>query len=168
VGGVTPLPFADSSFSIVLTRYSFHHFVNPKAAMAEMTRVCKSCGMVMVVDVVVPDEKRVSYNRVEQLRDPSHTSALTETELLSLSGDLGLEDIRTQRYELETELEAILKASFPNPGCDEKIRETFRGDIGKDELGVAAHWVGDEIHFAFPIMILAGKKTAWPRSDNQC
>jgi ubiquinone/menaquinone biosynthesis C-methylase UbiE len=160
VADVGPLPFADSSFSVVLTRYSFHHFTNPRGVLAEMIRVCKPCGTVMVVDVVVPAEKREAYNRVERLRDPSHTHALTEAELLGMGGDLGLKDVRTQRYELEMELEAILKASFPNPGCEQKIRETFRGDIGKDDLGVAAHWVGDEIHFAFPIMILAGKNTA--------
>ena len=158
VDDVTALPFADDSFSIVLTRYSFHHFLDPRGVLAEMRRVCKTGGTIMVVDVALPTEKRDAYNQVEKLRDPSHTSALTPDELLKLANSLKLKDIKTQWYKVEMELEAQIRASFPNPGDDENIRETFRGDIGRDSLGVAAHWVGNEIHFAYPILILVGKK----------
>src|SRR5690349_18658856 len=41
VGTAVPLPFPDHSFSVVLTRYSFHHFADPGAALAEMFRVCR-------------------------------------------------------------------------------------------------------------------------------
>jgi len=160
VDDVTTLPFADDSFSIVLTRYSFHHFLDPRRVLAEMRRVCRTGGTIMVVDVALPPEKRDAYDQVEKLRDPSHTSALTPDELLKLANSLKLKDIRTQWYKVEMELEAQIRASFPNSGDDEKIRGTFRGDIGKDALGVAAHWVGNEIHFAYPVLILAGNKEA--------
>lgn len=160
VDDVTTLPFADDSFSIVLTRYSFHHFLDPRRVLAEMRRVCKTGGTIMVVDVALPLEKRDAYDHVEKLRDPSHTSALTPDELLKLANSLKLKDIRTQWYKVEMELEAQIRASFPNSGDDEKIRGTFRGDIGKDALGVGAHWVGNEIHFAYPVLILAGNKEA--------
>jgi len=114
----------------------------------------------MVVDVALPPEKRDAYNHVEKLRDPSHTSALTPDELLGMASILKLKDIRTQWYKVDMELEAQIKASFPNPGDDEKLRERFRSDIGKDNLGVGAHWSGNEIHFAYPVLILVGKKTA--------
>ncbi len=95
VDDVTSLPFPEGSFSIVLTRYSFHHFLNPGVVLAEMRRVCRTGGTLMVVDVALPPEKRDAYNRVEKLRDPSHTSALTPDELLQLAGGLNLKDIRT-------------------------------------------------------------------------
>jgi ubiquinone/menaquinone biosynthesis C-methylase UbiE len=158
VDDVTALPFADDSFSIVLTRYSFHHFLDPRGVMAEMKRVCRTGGTIMVVDVALPPAKRDAYDRLEKLRDPSHTSALTPEELLQLAGSLELRDIRTQWYKVEMELEAQIRASFPNPGDDDRIREIFIDDLGKDNLGVGAHRVGSEIHFAYPILILAGKK----------
>ena len=34
IGDVTPLPFAGSSFSAVITRYSFHHFLEPETVLA--------------------------------------------------------------------------------------------------------------------------------------
>ena len=49
VGDVQPLPFADGSFSLVFTRYSFHHFLDPKTVLAELVRVCSPGGRVVVV-----------------------------------------------------------------------------------------------------------------------
>lgn len=160
VGDINPLPFADEAFSMVLTRYSFHHFTNPKKVFGEMHRVCQSGGTLMVVDVALPPEKRERYDHVERLRDPSHTSALTPEELLAIARELHLGDIRTQRYELDMNLEELLARSFPKPGAGEKIRAIFREDVGNNRLGVAAHWVCNEIHFAFPIVILTGRKMA--------
>src|SRR5262249_9426333 len=37
---VYSLPYDDGSFTIVTTRFSFHHFLNPVAVLREMARVC--------------------------------------------------------------------------------------------------------------------------------
>jgi len=47
IGDVTHLPYGDESFSIMITRYSFHHRVDPYSVLSEMKRVStkgKSCG----------------------------------------------------------------------------------------------------------------------------
>jgi ubiquinone/menaquinone biosynthesis C-methylase UbiE len=158
VGDVLPLPFAGASFSMVITRYSFHHFLNPQAVLGEMLRVCQPGGTIMVVDAAPPPEKQDAYNQIEKLRDPSHTRALTEMELLQLAATLGLQDLQTARYRFEMNLEVALKGSFPHPGDDEKIRQLFRNDVGKNDLGLNAQFDGDDIHFAYPVFILVGKK----------
>jgi len=48
----------DESFSMVITRYSFHHFVEPEMVFKEMKRVCKKDGKIMVVDVAIQPGKR--------------------------------------------------------------------------------------------------------------
>ena len=54
VGDVLPLPYPDASFSLVITRYTFHHFLDPRAVFAEMVRVCtRGEGRVLVADVAV-------------------------------------------------------------------------------------------------------------------
>src|SRR5262249_34000248 len=85
VGDVQRLPFAATSFSLVFTRYSFHHFLDPMAVLAEMVRVCSPGGRVVVVDVFTtgPDQAE-AYNRMEKLRDPSHVRALALEELTGL------------------------------------------------------------------------------------
>ena len=50
VGDVVPLPFPDGAFSIVTARYAFHHFLDPRAVLAEMKRVCAPGGRVLVAD----------------------------------------------------------------------------------------------------------------------
>src|SRR5438128_4195738 len=40
VGDVLPLPYPDGAFSLVVSRFAFHHFAEPRAVLAEMKRVC--------------------------------------------------------------------------------------------------------------------------------
>ena len=158
LGDVLPLPFPDASFSIVLTRYSFHHFLDPKAVLAEMVRVCRPGGKVIVVDVVQPPEKTVAYDHLEKLRDPSHVHALTFPEMADLITASGLVKVQTAHYKVEGELEQQLKASFPEPGDDEVIRELFRADLVSNHLGIDVHQQGDDIRFAIPILVVVGEK----------
>lgn len=160
IGTVLPLPFPDAQFSIVVTRYSFHHLLDPMAVLLEMVRVCRPGGRVLVADAVLPAEKVAAYNRMEKLRDPSHTQALSVEEMSRMVHASGLRQVRTTRYTVEMELETQLAASFPNPGDDEKIRQLVMADIGHDHLGIGAHRVGGEIHFAYPILITVGEKVA--------
>jgi len=143
---------------LVFTRFSFHHFINPSAVLREMIRVCTSGGRVAVVDVALPPDQVDAYNRMEKLRDPSHTRALTFCEFAGMAREMGLQEVRTGYHQVEMELESQIKASFPNPGDDEKIRRIFREDMGKDALGVGAHLRGEKIWFAYPILVLVGKK----------
>jgi ubiquinone/menaquinone biosynthesis C-methylase UbiE len=159
VGDAVPLPLPDASFSVVVTRYSFHHFLDPKAVLAEMVRVCRPGGRVAVIDVFTSSpEQAEAYNRVEKLRDPSHVRALSLEELIGLCQDAGLRDVRTAFYKLEMALETLLAASFPNPGDADRIRQTFADDIGVDRLGVGANRRDGAIHFAFPIVLIAGQQ----------
>jgi ubiquinone/menaquinone biosynthesis C-methylase UbiE len=160
VGNVLPLPFPEASFSIVLTRYSLHHFLNPGGVLAEMVRVCRPGGRVLVADVVLPPEKAEAYNRMERWRDPSHTRALTYPEMAEVVGASGLINLQTGHYKVEMELEKQLSASFPHPGDADRIRRLFEADLGVDDLGVGAHREGSEIHFAYPILVVVGEKPA--------
>jgi SAM-dependent methyltransferase len=159
VGDAVPLPSPDAAFSVVVTRYSFHHFLDPKAVLAEMVRVCQPGGRVAVIDVFTSSpEQAEAYNRVEKLRDPSHVRALSLEELTGLCHNTGLRDVRTSFYKLDMPLEELLTRSYPNPGDADCIRETFADDLGVDHLGVGAHCRDGAIHFAFPIVIVVGQK----------
>jgi ubiquinone/menaquinone biosynthesis C-methylase UbiE len=157
-GDIETLPFPDESFSIVLSRYAFHHFLHPDLVLSEMVRVCCSGGRILIADVVLAPDKVNSYDQVEKLRDPSHTHALTQEEFSKLIADVNLQNIKLRSYKVELELEQQLAASFPNPGDDDKLRQIFREDIGVDRLGVGAHFQNQEIHYAVPITAIIGEK----------
>src|SRR5262249_10948345 len=135
-GDIETLPFPDNNFSVVLCRYSFHHFLRPQAALAEMMRVCQPGGKVMIADAIVSPDKIDAYNQFEKLFDPSHNRALTLSEFFSLINQAGLQNLRIANYKMEMALEDQLAASFPNPGDDEKLKRLLREDIGADRIGV--------------------------------
>src|SRR5262249_2547774 len=85
------LPFADSSFDVVVTRVAAHHFDDPLAATREMARV--TSNLVLVVDNLFMGE---DAEQAEFLRDPSHVRNYTEDEWRHMFDSAGLkvEDVR--------------------------------------------------------------------------
>ncbi|MEI6209171.1 MAG: methyltransferase domain-containing protein [Desulfuromonadales bacterium] len=160
VGEALPLPYADNSFLLVITRYSFHHFLDPSVALSDMIRVCKPGGRVLVADVAIDPAKSAAYDRLEIMRDSSHTHALTTAEFSALFQQSGLEACRQSAYGVEIELEAQLKASFPKPGDTERLREMITADIGVNEYGINARRANGTIVYTVPIGVFVGEKKA--------
>jgi ubiquinone/menaquinone biosynthesis C-methylase UbiE len=160
LGSAMRLPYPDAAFTIVVSRFAFHHFQDPRAVLAEMNRVCAPGGRVLICDVQAsPDpEKAAEFNRMEVLRDPSHVRAMPEDELRGLFRAAGLPQPRAARYELRDELENLLRRSFPNPGDDEKIRDIFRAAVHDDRLGIPLRAEGAEIHYAYPVLLLCSER----------
>ncbi len=157
-GDVTSLPFEDAAFSIVLSRFSFHHFPDPLAVLQEMVRVCAVGGRVVVCDMYAPVDpaKAATWNRLEKLRDPSHVRCLSLPELKTLFGKVGLSAPKEAQYELRDTVSNLLKRSFPNPGDDVKITAMFDKHVDDGSLGIPqARRDAGEILYAYPVVILA-------------
>lgn len=156
-GDVLSLPYPDASFSIVVSRFTFHHFLEPLAVLREMARVCAPGGRIVVADVQAADDpaKAAEFNRMEKLRDPSHVRAMPIAELKALFGGAGLRSPRVAGYELRDELDNLLRRSFPNPGDDVKIREIFAAAAADHRLGIPVRREADRIHYAYPVAVLA-------------
>ena len=157
-GDALSLPFADGAFDVVISRYSFHHLLAPAVALKEMIRVCKPGGRVLVADVAMPEEKSAHYDQLELLRDPSHTHALKESEFDSLYQQSGLVSSQYTSYSVELELEAQLKASFPNPGDGDRVRSMVINDIGNNYLGIKAQRISEEVKYSVPIRVYVGQR----------
>ncbi|MDQ8195512.1 class I SAM-dependent methyltransferase [Coraliomargarita sp. SDUM461004] len=160
IGSATELPFENDRFSVVISRYTFHHFTRPQSVLSEMIRVCRPNGWVLIADPVLPAHFVDAYNEMERLRDPSHTQALSVEEFDSMITSSGLVEIHRSGYEVNLELESQLAASFPNPGDEEKLRSIFREDLTVNRLGIKTRLVDGEIHFTYPISVYTGRKAA--------
>lgn len=79
------LPFEASSFDVVVTRLSLHHFSDVLAVLAEIHRVLRPQGRLIVVDIISSANREESqlHNALERLRDPSHVHMFTQLDLLS-------------------------------------------------------------------------------------
>jgi SAM-dependent methyltransferase len=161
-GDVSALPYQDASFTIVTTRFSFHHFLDPVAVLREMVRVCAPGGRIVVIDDYASEDpaKAAAFNRLEKLRDPSHSRCLTLTELKGLFGAAGLPEPDATFYELRGDVQSLLARSFPNPGDDLKIIEMFKASAADDRLGVPVRLEADSVYYAYPVAILAATRSA--------
>jgi ubiquinone/menaquinone biosynthesis C-methylase UbiE len=160
-GDVTTLPFADGAFSIVFTRFSFHHFLEPLTVLREMVRVCAKGGRVVVCDMYASTDpaKAATWNWLEKLRDPSHVRCLTLPELKGLFAQAGLPAPQEAQYELRDTVRSLLSRSFPNPGDDAKIIAMFDSHVDDGSLGLpSARREGGEIRYAYPVAILAAAR----------
>jgi SAM-dependent methyltransferase len=159
-GDVTMLPYADGSFTIVATRFSFHHFLDPLAVLKEMVRVCAPGGRIVVADSCPSEDKAkaAAFNRLELLRDPSHTRALPLSEMKSFFVAAGLGEPQVQFSELRDEVRNLLARSYPNPGDETKIVDMFRASASDHSLGIPVQLEGEAIHYAYPVAIVAATR----------
>src|SRR3954468_13968856 len=109
VGNVTTLPFPDRSFSMVVSRFAFHHFPDPLAVLREMARVATRPGRIVVADMAASDDpvRAAALNRMERLRDPSHTRAMSLADMRALFAAAGLDTLRETGYDVRGELEGL-------------------------------------------------------------
>ncbi|UCS92724.1 methyltransferase domain-containing protein [Echinicola marina] len=156
IGDVSSLPYEDNQFSMVISRFGFHHFLNPLQVLKEMKRVCKPNGLIMLVDVSVPEDKITKYNEMEKIRDYSHVSVLAVAEFDQLFERLSLRRMETEKYMMQISLEEQLRASFPtDPQALEKM---ILQDIGLDELGINATRKGEDVMLNYPVYIFSVRK----------
>jgi len=155
VGDATELPFVDGYFDRVVTRYSFHHLPEPIVALREMRRVCRTGGRIVVIDATPAADKQAAYDRMETLRDPSHTSALTLDQLRAMGRELGLSEAVVDFYPLEAQLGALADSEDMAA-----LEAMFDADIasGEDRIGVGAWRAEDGIRFTFPVSIIAWQR----------
>lgn len=158
LGDVARLPYADCTFTIVTSRYAFHHILDPLAVLREMTRVCVSGGRIALIDSSPAPDKANAFNRMEKLRDPSHVRAMSIAELRELFTKAGLEEPQTSTYRLHGDLDGLLSRSFPNPGDDSKIRKLFEQSLKDDSLDMDVKRVDRQIRYGHPTAILVGKR----------
>jgi SAM-dependent methyltransferase len=156
-GDVYSLPSPPEQFSIVSSRFVFHHLQDPLAALREMKRVCKLGGKVVVADMAPQPEKAAALNAAELLRDPSHVRALPVDELQGLFGQAGLPTPQVTSYRMEGELEDLLARSFPNDGDADRVRRIYAESIADDVLDLNTHRADGKIYYSLPVAVFVAE-----------
>ncbi|MFZ6647047.1 class I SAM-dependent methyltransferase [Undibacterium sp. TJN25] len=110
-GPAEKLPFADASFDLVATRFSAHHWLHMGSAVAEMARVLKPGGTLVVIDVVAPETPLYDtvLQTVELLRDSSHVRDYRISEWKAMLGAAGLQVTGSDSWKLPLEFGSWVK-----------------------------------------------------------
>jgi SAM-dependent methyltransferase len=150
-GHAAALPFVDASFDLVFCRTALHHFPDPERCIAEMARVCRPGGRVVLSDMIAPGASvREAFDELHRQIDPSHARALLETEIADLlgravgpltygetgSGPLPIEVMLTEASDREAALAALQRdldgsspTGFDPVTTDKGIVVSFTGTV---------------------------------------
>jgi ubiquinone/menaquinone biosynthesis C-methylase UbiE len=106
----TALPFPAESFDLAATLRTLHHVARPELVLAELTRVTRIGGRVLVVDQLGPVDplEGIELDRFERARDPTHTRLLPEIDLRQLFEANSLALLRERYDDERRELGAYL------------------------------------------------------------
>lgn len=138
-GDGTALPFADGAFDLTGTLRTLHHVAQPELVVAEIARVTRTGGQVLVVDQLAPADTATAavLHEFETLRDPTYARLLTGDELRRLFAANELSLVRERHEEEQRDLSAYLDLA----GCEGDRRARAEA-IAKVDARVLATSVG--------------------------
>jgi ubiquinone/menaquinone biosynthesis C-methylase UbiE len=148
-GEAEQLPFRDSGFDLVSCQCSFHHLPKPALVLAEMVRVAKPEGRLLIIDPLGPesDAKFELYNRIEVLRDPSHTLTVRLTEFLRMFDEAGLEILRQSLRRRQRSFNNWMLRGGHAPDTKRYLetRKLMESSVAGDKAGFSAQLQGEDI-----------------------
>jgi ubiquinone/menaquinone biosynthesis C-methylase UbiE len=154
-GDAQELPFPAGGFDVVSCRAAFHHFPRPARVLAEMIRVARPGGRLVVADMLGSDDpaKAALHDRIEQLCDPSHARALPRSEFARFFGDAGLEIEREIPTTMDYDLSEWLAHGGPDAATASEIAELFEASLAGDSADLAARRVDGRLRFRHRVTV---------------
>ncbi|MEX2211685.1 MAG: methyltransferase domain-containing protein [Gaiellaceae bacterium] len=97
-GDLTTLPYDRGSFDCAVSVDKLHRVRRPELAVAELARVTRLGGRILVVDRIAPIDPltAIEVDRAERERDPEHARLLPEADMRGLFDANGLVLLRSQ------------------------------------------------------------------------
>jgi SAM-dependent methyltransferase len=137
-GDVTRLPFERGEFDLVCERAVLHHVARPELVLAELTRLARPGGRVLVIDQLAPIDPLVALDldRFERARDATHTRLLSEGDLRAFFEMNDLVLLRSRVERSERALDPYLDLA----GCEGETREHARGLAPGDPYTAELGW----------------------------
>ncbi|RME99470.1 MAG: class I SAM-dependent methyltransferase [Chloroflexi bacterium] len=155
------LPFDDASFDLVTCRLAFHHFPNPRQAVAEFARVLKPGGVLGFTDnVTVPQKKAAAYyNAYEKLRDPSHHWVYPQARLEDMFAAAGLRvEFSSKILMKELEFQEWANRQHVSEANKIKLLEMMRNLPPELEPLFAPRWADGTLYFSLWEVVIVARK----------
>ena len=157
-GDAAELPFLNDSFDVVLSRLAFHHFPDVKQPFAEMVRVLKKGGRLVLIDLEAAEESlRQTEDEIETLRDPSHVRNLSREEMLALYRENGLSVSCCEVVRMPMVLQNWLNHTDTPQDVQKRIIARMKNEIlGGEKTGFAPYFREEEICFDHRWVLVIG------------
>jgi SAM-dependent methyltransferase len=140
VGDATALDIPTASMDGAIARFAIHHVPVPSRLFAELARVVRRGGRIVLADHIADaDADAAAWSQeIERLRDPSHWACLTLTRLRSLGEQAGLQLEHEEVFPVALDFEDWLQRGSGGPGARQLIeRALTERPEGADVFDVA-------------------------------
>lgn len=141
----TAMPFPDAYFDVITCRLAAHHFADPAAVAAEMARVLRPQGRLVLIDHIAPESPALDsfINQLDWLRDSSHVREWTAQEWLHRFAAAGITahvartyalplDFRWWVEQAATPADRVERLVHMLTTADEETRAAFHIEIDQD------------------------------------
>ena len=124
---VIALPFEQGSFDLAGSSRTLHHVARPELLIAELARVTRPGGQVLLIDQLASTDplEGMAHDRIERLRDPSHTRTLSDQDVRGLLEANSLVLSRFETCREERDLDRFLDLG----ACHGAPRETVLREV---------------------------------------
>ena len=132
------LPFERGEFDLAGTMRTLHHVRRPELIAAELVRVTRLGGTILVVDQIAPNDPlaAIELDRFERERDPAHTRLLPDADMRQLFEANGLVLVRSEVVREPRALDPY----FDLAGCEGAARDRARGLAPGDPYTAEVGW----------------------------
>lgn len=158
------LPFANGAAGIVSCGYAFHHMTDPLRALAEMARVAQPRGRLAITDIIVREGCDGDFqNRVERVRDPSHTSTQSVANFRAMVKSLGLRVVSEHLHDNWHEFDVWMSNAAKAPGDPVylQVRGLLESRLDEDTSGFQprrAEKAAGGLEFKHTVLLLIAEK----------
>lgn len=149
LGDAAELPFLESSFDVVLSRLAFHHFPETARPFAEMVRVLRPGGKLVIIDMEAAAEGlRDTEDTLERMRDPSHVRNLSHEEMLDLYARHGLNVTCCEGTRIPVQLQSWMELTKTPRAVQEQLAACMQEELaGGRKTGFAPFMEDGQIKF---------------------
>jgi len=164
------LPFEDSTFDVVFSRFSFNYLMHREEVLNEMRRVCKPGGHIALMERVIPDEldertiSRMEF--IERVRDASHVYFMSPPEMNALFKENNIEITTKETTTCAEPYEEYLAQTNVVPKDRAAISQFIYGNMvlpeaeSNHKTGFYPHLIDDEITLTHHIALIGGTNPA--------
>lgn len=162
ISDVVQLPFPSAYFDLITCRFAAHHFADPDKAVAEMARVLRPGGRVILADHIAPANPKLDsfINRLDWLRDESHVREWTLSEWMGKLRQVGIDSQAVRTWNMQLDFEWWIQQSSPAKDRYDEVVQMLKAadDETKTAFNICLDGKGQPLKFDLQCVIIQGRK----------
>ncbi len=157
---VEHLPYNDNSYSIVVCKSAFHHFINPNKVFKEMVRCCEKSGKISIQDIVAYKDKNVNdfFEAFDKLVDISHNRVLSQNDFNKLFPDNKIVKTGEFRIDVDLNVNEYLEHAQQDKKNRIEIQKLLKKGKNDNKFSDYLFFKNDELYFKRPVYLIIGNK----------